>query len=375
MSIFTNTEACNFGVDSGPGSVFSFFGWGEFDATISGQLYQTVLGEKLPFTVGDYRVRGHGYELNAAGFGNQVINIQGDLTGESEFFPNDLQISDSVVNHNSSTVVSTGWTRSYNATYDYTSYRSTAVVGASPYTQGTTYNTVFTFTDTPSTQKTFAELKTSIQSWLKRRNITDDQISEFIEIGELMLRDGVEYVTPKGKILDVCLRVREMEKTKVFSVNSGDTDSDSSTDAITRLNLPSDYLEAKRLSYGSSQLERSTAQSGSYWRTKTDTPQGFYREGDFIYITPSPDSVDDVTLVYYADFAGSLINDTDSNDILTNYYSCYLYAALLAAEPYLFNDKRVPLWERKLVQAVRSANNRERKETRSGGFKRMGATF
>lgn len=378
MTQYTNTEACNYtftGSSLFPTSLR--YGWGQCYNDSGGFTEQ---GNALPVSVGDYRIMGVVWiRFNPLSTQRLQVAIEGDLTSGSDFWPEDLSLTDSFATLNNTSVTESGWTRSYNSTYNFTTYSGLSVADSGTnlgYQTGAVYNSVYAFTKATAFTKTYSDLKSSISAWLKRRTLSDTQIDEFVQLGEIMLRDGVEFTNARGKMVSMALRVREMEITKIYSPGAGDTDADTSGNVISRINLPCNYLEAKRLTYGSkTNLERLTGQSATHWRNVTDTPQGFYRENDFIYITPYPDASEEVTLVYYADFTGKLTDDNDTNDMLTHYYNCYLYSALLAAEPYLVNDKRIDVWESRLLRAIRAANKREERETRSGGFKRMRATF
>ena len=220
----------------------------------------------------------------------------------------------------------------------------------------------------------YGELQTSVADWLKRKNLTAS-IPGLIALGEITLRDGIEAVTPRGDIELLSLRVREMETAKVYAPGDSDTDSATVDDAITTIDLPSNYLEAKYFLHGKYSVERATPQAVRKARESQGIPTLFYRDLDTVYFGKTPTGTDDVTMTYYADFTGALSADSDTNTILTNYPNLYLYAALVAAEPYLFNDKRLPIWESRLKTGLKAAINREKRETRSGGRKRMGVTF
>ena len=220
----------------------------------------------------------------------------------------------------------------------------------------------------------YGELKTAVADWLKRKSLTSS-VPDFIALGEILLRDGIEAMKPSGDVEVLALRVREMEVAKTYNPGDGDTDAATASDSITTVDLPTDYLEAKFIKHGVNDVERATGQLVTTKRQVLSTPKLFYRQEDTLYFGPKPTGTDSVTLVYYQDFTGNLSDDTDTNEILTKYPNLYLYAALLAAEPYLFNEKRLPLWESRLKTGIKSANSREQRETRSGGRKRMGGMF
>lgn len=220
---------------------------------------------------------------------------------------------------------------------------------------------------------TYLELRNLIVKYLKRKDL-DAMVPEFISQGEQMLRDGVEDIAPRGIVNSLALRVREMETVKTYS--PGDADVDAATgEPITTITLPADYLEAKYILHGTHDVERATAQTVKQGRLSQGNPRLFLREQSDILFAPMPIGNDDVTLNYYADFTGTLSADGDTNVILTNYSSLYLYSALMAAEPYLYSDERVIVWKSFLTAALRAAIKREVTETRSGSRKTMGRTF
>lgn len=66
---------------------------------------------------------------------------------------------------------------------------------------------------------------------------------------------------------------------------------------------------------------------------------------------PTPDTTYTVELIYIADFAPLTVSNT-SNWILADYPNAYLYGALHALEPLLFEDTRVALWGGNFARAV-----------------------
>lgn len=220
---------------------------------------------------------------------------------------------------------------------------------------------------------TYLELQTQIADYLKRKNL-DSQIPDFITLGEIMLRDGIEVASNTGADV-ISLRVRDMEVLKTYSAGDTDTDSATASHPITVITLPAVYLEPRYLMHGTNEVSRSIAQTVEPLRSSSGKPELFYRVNNTMRFGPKPTATDDVTLSYYADFTGSLSADSDTNAILTNYPNLYLYAALMAAEPYLFNDQRMQVWMMKLVSGIRAANRSSDVEMRSGGRKVMGRTF
>lgn len=214
---------------------------------------------------------------------------------------------------------------------------------------------------------TYLQLRTQITDWLKRKDLST-QIPSFVSLGEKLLVDGLSNERMKARPL----RVQEMEATKVYSPGDADTDGD----PISIITLPNNYIEANYLMYGLQDTERAAAQTVIQGREHQGKPAYFYRELNTMVFSPMPEESNNVTLNYYHDpISGTLVNDGDTNIILTSYPNLYLYAALVSAEPFLFNEKRLPLWTTLLMNGIRSANDRHIKEKTSGGRKVMGRIF
>jgi hypothetical protein len=135
--------------------------------------------------------------------------------------------------------------------------------------------------------------------------------------------------------------------------------------------VPSDYLGLK-IAYidgqTSAPLKRiSLDQLYQRYPRSLGTGQAVYiaRNGSNFEFGPEPSSG---TLVgtYYAKQT-ALRSDADgSNWLTTNAPDLCLYGSLIAAEPFLQNDKRLPLWQSMYATALESYRNRFKEEDYSG---------
>ena len=99
-------------------------------------------------------------------------------------------------------------------------------------------------------------------------------------------------------------------------------------------------------------------------RSGAEIPKMIARERENFIFGPYPG---DYTIVgvYY----GLLTSLSDSNT--TNWFTSYapdvlLYGSLLEAEPFIKNDKRLPLWQAMYDQSIAAIHAEERRESRSG---------
>ena len=164
---------------------------------------------------------------------------------------------------------------------------------------------------------TYAELKTSIANWLDRSDLTD-VIPDFIVLAETRHKRD--------------FKIRRME-TRVTTNTIADTE---------YYTLPDDYIAMRNIKLNSdpkTPLEFLTPeimdrlQAGSKIGNVDGDPARCcfsLKEG--------------MEISYYKTFA-ALSDSNTTNDMLTHHPDVYLYGALVEAEPYLQNDKRIPVWQ------------------------------
>ena len=173
---------------------------------------------------------------------------------------------------------------------------------------------------------TYAGLKTSVAAWLKRSDLTAI-IPDLIVLAEARIaRD---------------LRLRRQIVSTDLALTAG----------VQGVDLPADWLEFENVNINSSPPRQLTYVNIEHLETKypstwTGTPAVYTLEGNQILFGPTPDTAYTAPVFYYGKFA-ALSADADTNWLLTNHPSIYLFAALAEAEPYLVNDNRAVMWETK----------------------------
>lgn len=180
---------------------------------------------------------------------------------------------------------------------------------------------------------TYAELQTAVTNWLHRSDLSA-YVADFITIGEA--RIGRE------------VKARQMEQRV------------SSTPTTVYMNLPSDYVSMRALRIESSSIG---------W-LDYETPDKFFSEfpsaisstsckytifGDELVFPTVPAGA--VELWYYKKLSAL---SSEVNTLFTSNPDLYLYAALAASQPFLKDDKRIPVWEG-LYGEVREAVNQSHK--------------
>ena len=176
---------------------------------------------------------------------------------------------------------------------------------------------------------TYAELQTAVANWLDRSDLTS-RIPEFITLAE-------------GRIARK-LRIREME-----------TESDVTLVAGARTAaLPTGFREVRRVYLNTTpirELEYMSPQD--YWNRYASTNSGrpvvFTIEGSNFLFGPVPDTGYTAKVTHYKALDALA---TSAHGVFTANPDVYLYGALLAAEPFLKNDKRVGLWKAMFDEAL-----------------------
>lgn len=190
---------------------------------------------------------------------------------------------------------------------------------------------------------TYAELKTAVANWLNRSDLTS-RIPEFILMGESLINRD--------------LRVKENSKRVTASISTEYFD------------LPTNMTEMKNIELDGSPRRRLRVMSPeqmdtAYASTATGKPRFYAVHGTEGQLKPAPDATYSMYLTYYYKLTG-FTADNDANSILTTYPQLYLYAALVAATPFIEDDERITLWT-KLYDAEVSLLNKTDKRGRYSG--------
>lgn len=189
----------------------------------------------------------------------------------------------------------------------------------------------------------YTDLKTSVAGWLNRSDLTD-AIPDFITLAEKQI-------------------IRRLRRTKVKTTL---------TLATEAVNLPAacGELVSIRLESGSPSRDRPfdivTKEMLDEYRAGVADVAGrpvmACIIGTQIILAPTPSESYTAEIVYYRKLT-PLTAIATTNDELTEAPDLYLYGALMEAAPYLREDERVPVWERKFEKALAELETtREREE-------------
>lgn len=192
---------------------------------------------------------------------------------------------------------------------------------------------------------TYSDLKTSIASYLARSDLTT-QIPDFITFAENRLRRE--------------LRIRQMLKSVTTSTVSGDS----------TVELPSDFLEIRDfvvmtnpitpLSYSSP-----STLSNDVRGSEVGVPRSYTILANEFLMSPIPDSAYTLRMLYFA--APTYLSSSNaSNVFLTTAPDALLYASLIEAEPYMFNDARINTWGTMYDRAISSLTKSDEQGQYSG---------
>ena len=192
---------------------------------------------------------------------------------------------------------------------------------------------------------TYSDLKTSIAGYLARSDLTN-QIPDFITFGENRLRRE--------------LRIRQMLKSVTTATVSGDS----------TVELPSDFIEIRDfvaltnpiqpLSYSSP-----SALSNDPRASEVGVPKSYTILANEFLLSPPPDGIYTLRMLYFA--APAYLSSSNASNVFLNIApDALLYAALIEAEPYLFNDARINTWGTMYDRAISSLTKSDEEGQYSG---------
>jgi hypothetical protein len=176
---------------------------------------------------------------------------------------------------------------------------------------------------------TYAELQAAARNWLNRPSDLDSRIPEFIALAEARFNRTIW--------------VPQCENSTTLTV-SAETAS-----------LPADFRAARALyvvGTPNAPLEQVSPSRlrELYPSNVHDTPRAYAIIDDTLTFGPSPSSAVSVVLDYYQNIPALASNST--NWLLTAYPDLYLYATLVQAEAFGWNDERIGLWKVALDEAL-----------------------
>lgn len=183
--------------------------------------------------------------------------------------------------------------------------------------------------------KDYTELKNAVNDWLKRSEL-ESKTANFVQLAEAHFNR--------------CIRVPEMEARVTISAN-GETAS-----------LPDNFLALREVHLEGATTERPlkyvTPQELSYIENSgySGNPFAFTILDGQLKLFPEPSAELNLDLVYIQKIP-ELSDENTSNWLLESHPDIYLYCALLQAEGFLYNDRRMPIWERKCDMAIAALND------------------
>ena len=187
---------------------------------------------------------------------------------------------------------------------------------------------------------TWATLKTEVANQLNHTNLTND-VPFFIQLAEFRIYRE--------------LRVRQMETVLNSTMSSG------------QIAVPSGYRSLKFAYIDGTPVQKLERKDAEWiyhnYPTRSASSKPFYiaREGGNFIFGPFPDSAYTVKGVFYKQL--DLLSDSNtSNWLITDAPDLIYFAALCEAKPWLGDDERIAIWERKyevVKQRVQLADNAE----------------
>ena len=187
----------------------------------------------------------------------------------------------------------------------------------------------------------YTDLQNGVINWLDRSDLSS-RVPEFITLAE--------------DTLNKRLRIRAMENRATATINSEYS------------SLPTGFLEMRNFQLNTSPKQTLRFVTPEYIDTfwagsTTGKPVVYTFIGGEIQVAPSPDGSYTAEMDYYKKW--DIATDT-TNWLLTNAPSAYLYGSLLQAEPFLKNDKRIPVWERRFETSLADIEMADKRERWSG---------
>lgn len=195
---------------------------------------------------------------------------------------------------------------------------------------------------------TYSELQSAVSNWLDRSDLTS-RVPEFITLAE--------------DTINKRLRIRAMEQRVTASVSSE------------YVSLPTGFLEMRNFQLNTSPKQTLRFVTPEYIDTfwtgsTTNKPIVYTFIGGEIQLAPVPGGTYTAEMDFYEKW--DIATDA-TNWLLSNAPSVYLYGSLLQAEPFLKNDKRIPVWEQRFEKALFDVIEADKRERWSGNSLAMRA--
>lgn len=195
----------------------------------------------------------------------------------------------------------------------------------------------------------YSDLKNAVGNWLNRPDLAA-YFADFVTLAEARIYRK--------------LRVRAMEVRFEWVTASGE------------VTVPADYAQLKVAYIDGSPirfLQRKTTEfilENYPTRSADSEPRFIGRDADKFIFGPFPDTDYTIKGTYYKRLT-ALSDNNQTNWFVTNAPDLLLFGALLEAEPFIKNDKRIPIWSGKYQAAWETVEDEERAESMSGSAPRM----
>ena len=173
--------------------------------------------------------------------------------------------------------------------------------------------------------ETYSQLKLAIASWLSRSDLAS-QIPDFIRLAELTIQQR--------------LRLLGFESVATGTLTAGSE----------LMTLPSGCLEPAMLRLDTSPptllVRSSPSELVARKGTTSGVPKVMIQQGTSLRLSPVPDAAYPYTLTYQPRIS-ALSDDNPTNWLTQNAANVLLFGALCEAQPFIFNDERVAIWQAK----------------------------
>lgn len=190
----------------------------------------------------------------------------------------------------------------------------------------------------------FDDIKVTIAEWLNRADLTDS-IPAFIKLAEAEIGRRVRRKTLRATIaLGTAAVVSRSDVAELRSMRL--VTGSPSQDVPVYIGTPEMVTDVRARTAGVTGRPRIAAVVGSE-----------------LLLAPAPDKVYNAEITYYEKLV-PLSATNQTNSVLTEAPDLYLYGALSAAEPFLKNDERLPVWKGLFNDGIDQLDAaREREET------------
>ena len=199
---------------------------------------------------------------------------------------------------------------------------------------------------------TYATLKSAISDWLHKGSQYDSDIPFFVQLAEADILSN--------------LRLRIMETRADLTLNT--------TSRYTT--LPADFLEMRRIHIETNPIGRldfrASDQLMESYSVAAGKPAYYTIIGSEIEFNRIPDQAYVAKITYYKKLV-ALSDAAPSNTMLTTYPNVYLYACLLAAQPFTEYDDRILVWKGLYDKAVSDAMGSDKRSRFGAAPLSMGA--